>query len=83
MTEVPSLVVAGADATPWVGSSCEKEAEPQPEDALGSVILTPGSLRGSDFSPSREAILDDVMSIPESSDVADLGTMELGLSGFL
>jgi hypothetical protein len=50
---------------------------------LGSVILTPGSLRGSDFSPSREAILDDVMSIPESSDVADLGTMELGLSGFL
>jgi hypothetical protein len=82
MTEVPSLVVAAADATPRVGGSCVKEAEPWPDDVPSPVILTPWSLRGSGFSPSQEAILDDVMSIPESSYIVDLGIGELELPGF-
>jgi hypothetical protein len=59
-----------------------KETEPRPEYSPGPVALTPGSPRGPGFSPSWKAALDDVMSIPESSDIADLGTGELGLPGY-
>jgi hypothetical protein len=77
----PPVGAAGANMTPRVDSGCVKEAELQPEDAPGPVTLTPRSPRGPGFDPSQEAILDDVMSIPGSFDVTDLGTGELGLAG--
>jgi hypothetical protein len=46
------------------------------------VALTPESLRGPSLSPSQEAALGDVMSVPGSSDIMDLGTGELGLPGY-
>jgi hypothetical protein len=83
MIEAPPLVgVAGANATPHIDSGHAKEAEPQLEDVPGPVALTLGSPRGPSFNPSREAALDDVTFIPRSSDIADLGTGELGLPGY-
>jgi hypothetical protein len=74
--------VAGANMTPHIDGDHVKEVEPWPEDAPGLVALTPGSLRGPAFSPSQEAALDDVKYVPGSSDIADLGTEELGLLGY-
>jgi hypothetical protein len=81
--EAPPLVgVAGANATPHVDNGRVKEAEHRPEDVPGPVALTLRSLRGPGFSLSREASLDDVMSVPGFSDITDLGTGELGLLGY-
>jgi hypothetical protein len=78
----PSVGAAGANATPCVDGAHAKEAEPRLEDASGPMALTPRSLRGPGFTPSREAALDAVMSVPGSFNVADLGTRELGLLGY-
>jgi hypothetical protein len=72
----------GANVTPHIDGGHAKEVEPWPEDAPGLVALILGSLRGPDFSTSQEATLDDVMSVPKSSNIADLGTRELGLPGY-
>jgi hypothetical protein len=71
-----------ANVTPHIDGGRAKEVERRPEDAPGLVALTPGSPRGSGFSSFRDATLDDVMSIPKSSNIADLGTGERGLSGY-
>jgi hypothetical protein len=68
----------GANVTPHIDGGHAKEAEPWPEDAPGLVALILRSLRGPDFSTSQEATLDDVMSISESSNIADLGTRGAG-----
>jgi hypothetical protein len=44
----------------------------------GPVTLTPGSPRGPGSRRSREVMLDDVMFVPGSSDIADRRTGELG-----
>jgi hypothetical protein len=78
----PSVGAAGANATPCVDGAHAKEAEPRLEDASGPMALTPRSLRGPGFTPSREVALDAVMSVPGSFNVVDLGTRELGLLGY-
>jgi hypothetical protein len=83
MVEAPPPVgVVGANATPCIDGGRAKEVEPRSEDAPGLVALTTGSLRGPSFGTSWEAILDDFMSIPRSSDILDLGIGDLGLSRF-
>jgi hypothetical protein len=72
----------GANTTPRVDGGRAKEAEPRPEDAPSPVALTPGSPRGSGSSPSWETALDVVMSILGSSNIVNLGTGELELSGY-
>jgi hypothetical protein len=83
MAEAPPLVgAAGASTTPCVDDGRAKEAEPRFEDASGPVALILGSPRGPGYSPSREAALDDVMSVLGSSDIVDLGVGVLGLPGY-
>jgi hypothetical protein len=83
MVEAPPPVGAvGANMAPRVHGGHVKDAGPRPEDAPGLVALTLRFLMGPGFSLSWEAALDDVMSIPESSDIADLRKGVLGLPRF-
>jgi hypothetical protein len=81
---VEALVMVGAvgaDVTPCIDGDRVNEVEPQPTDTPSAADLVLRSLRGSGFSPPREAASDDMMSIAASFDVVDPGTGELGLSG--
>jgi hypothetical protein len=78
----PPMGVVGANVTPRVHNGRVKEAEPQPEDASDPVALTPGSPRGPNCGLSREAALDDAMTVPGCSDIVDLGVGVLGLPGY-
>jgi hypothetical protein len=79
MVEVLALMgTAGANVSPCPDGGHTNGAEAQPEDVLGRIALTLGSLKGPGFSPSREATLDDVMSVPGSFDIVDLGAGAVG-----
>jgi hypothetical protein len=81
--EAPVLVeVVDANTITRVYSGSVNEAEPQLEDASGGAPLIPRSLRRPDFHPLGGTTSDDVMSIPESFDIVDLGAGELGLLGY-
>jgi hypothetical protein len=83
MAEAPALKgVTGVKASPCIDGSHVNGVEPQPKNVPGQGALTPVSLRGPGFSPSREAASDDVMSVPGSFNIVDLGTGEVGLPGF-
>jgi hypothetical protein len=83
VTDASVLVgTAGDDTTPSVDGGCANEAKPRPEDAPSAATLVLRSLRGSGFSPDREATLDNMMSIPMSFNIIDPETGELGLSGY-
>jgi hypothetical protein len=82
-TGAPVLVEdVDADMIPCVNSCRANEVEPQPEDASSAAILILGSLRGSGFRLPRGTASDNVMSVPRSFDIVDLGAGQLGLSGY-
>jgi hypothetical protein len=71
--------VAGTNVSPRTDGNRMNRVEPRPKDAPGQATLTPRTLKGSGFSPSSEAALYDVMSVPGSFGIVDLGTREPGL----
>jgi hypothetical protein len=80
---LPGLTgMASANVSLRVDGDRVNGVEPWPEDAPNRATLTPSTSEGPGFSPSREATLDDVMSIPGSFDIVDLGTGEPGLPGY-
>jgi hypothetical protein len=82
MTEAPALVLAaGANMTPPVNCGRADELGPWFEETPDGAALILRSPRGPGFSAPRGTASDDVMFIPGSFDVVDLGAGELGLSG--
>jgi hypothetical protein len=83
MVEEPSLSgAARANVSPRADGGPANGVEPQPKDAPGRAALTLGTLKGPGFSLSQEATLDDVMFVPGSFDIVDLGTEESRLLGY-
>jgi hypothetical protein len=83
MVEAPTLMgVVGANVSSCVGDGRANEVEPQSVGMPDRATLTPESLRKPGFSPSWEATLDDIPSIPGSFDIVDLVNRLLGLSGY-
>jgi hypothetical protein len=64
------------------GAGQANEVRPQSVGAPGRAGRTLGSLRDPDPIPSWEAAMGDIPSTPESFDVLDPGSEELGLPGF-
>jgi hypothetical protein len=77
-----SVEAAGANMTPRINGGHANEAEPRPEDASGGVALILDSPWGPDFSLPQETASEDVMSIPGSFDIVDLGASEMGMPGY-